>query len=125
MNFNLPSELGPIAIIVVGAFWFITIIIHIAFTVAVHRDAAALNRKGTGTLYVGPVVWCLSVLLGGVFLAAIYWVIHHSDLRRTEPIPGNPGPYTWQPAEDSIYRKESDEASLDKETSVNDITNNS
>ncbi len=125
MKFNLPSELGPVAIIVVGAFWLITIIIHIAFTIAVHRDAAALNRKGTGTLYVGPIVWSLSVLLGGVFLAAIYWVIHHSDLRRVEPVPGNPGPYTWQPSVDSIYRKPSEKALPDKETSVNDTMNNS
>jgi hypothetical protein len=110
---------------VVGAFWFVTIMIHIAFTIAVQRDAAALNRKGTGTIYVSPIVWSLSVLIGGVFLAAIYWIIHHSELRRTEPVPGNPGPYSWLPLEDGIYRKNKEVASSDTETSVNDLIDDS
>ena len=82
MNFNLPSSIAPIGFLVVIAFWIATAVIHIVFAIAVYRDAASLNHKGTGTTFVGPGIWSLSVLIGGVFLAAIYWLIHHSGFSK-------------------------------------------
>ena len=121
MNFNLPSDMAPIGILVFIAFWIATVIVHIMFAIAVYRDAVSLNLKGTGTVFASPLIWCLSALVGGVFLAAIYWVIHHSEFRRTKPISGNPGPYMWQPPEHSEHQKKTENESLGKETSVNDI----
>ena len=128
MNFNLPSGMAPIGIIVLIAFWIVTIIINFCFAIAVHRDAVSLNNKGTGTVFTSPFVWSLSVLIGGVFLATIYWVIHHSAFRRTEPISGNPGPYMWQPPYGSQYYGEklektslNDKPCLNDEPSFNDI----
>ena len=121
MKFNLPLDMAPISFLVFIAFWIATVIIHIMFAIAVYRDAVFLNLKGTGTVFASPFIWCLSVLIGGVFLAAIYWVIHHSEFRRTEPVSGNPGPYMWQSSEYSEYHKKTENDSLSKETSVNDI----
>ncbi len=123
MNFNLSSDLAPVVVLVTLAFWVVTIIIHVVFAIAVYRDAASLNTRGTGTVFVGPAIWCLTVLFGGVFLAAIYWVIHHSSFRRSEPVAGNPGPYMWQPLPGSGWRD--DRESHNAETSSNDSGNDS
>ena len=119
MNFNLPPDIAPIGILVVIAFWIAIVIIHIMFAIAVYRDAASLHHIGYGTVFARPFVWCLLELIGGVFLAGIYWVIHHSNFRRTESISGNPGPYMWQPPPGSDYLDKKE--SLNTETSVNDI----
>ena len=58
-----------------------TIFIHIIFAIAVLDDAAAIQEKGKKTTFVNGTMWALSVLLGGVFIALAYWVIHHSTLR--------------------------------------------
>lgn len=100
MNFNLSGDLAPIGILIMVAFWIMTIVIHVAFSLAVYRDAKLLNRFGTGTVFTGPLIWSWAVLVGGVFVAAIYWVIHHSEFRRIEPVPGNPGPITPEPPTD-------------------------
>jgi len=123
MNFNLPSSIAPIGFLVVIAFWIATAMIHIIFALAVHRDAASLNRQGTGTIFASPLIWSLSVLIGGVFLAAIYWAMHHSAFRRVESIPENPGPYIWQPPDYSSFYKQPNDVVSNQETSVNDIHN--
>jgi hypothetical protein len=120
MNFNLPSDMAPIGLLVFIAFWIATVAIHVMFAIAVYRDAASLNLRGTGTVFVSPFIWCLSVLIGGVFLAGIYWLIHHSMFRRTEPISGNPEPYMWQPPPGSDYHNKKE--FLTTETSVNEIS---
>ena len=55
----------------------LTAIVHWCFCVAVYIDAKRLPRK---PILVAPVVWSLATLLGGLFVAAVYWVIHHSRL---------------------------------------------
>ena len=58
------------------AFWVLTAIVHITFAVAVYRDA---DRSGTPIL-VGSGIWLIATLIGGVFVAAIYWALHRSRL---------------------------------------------
>jgi len=77
------KQLGP-------SLWFtlatlvslIWMLIHWVFAVGVYRDAVALWRRGKAPLLVGTVTWFLATLMGGVFVAGLYWVIHHSTLRR-------------------------------------------
>jgi hypothetical protein len=57
--------------------------IHIAFSVAVHNDATSQKKsESTGSIFVGPFFWALAVLFGGVLIAALYWLMHHSTLQQ-------------------------------------------
>lgn len=61
---------------------FVNIILHVIFAGAVAKDAGTLVKRGTHTLLVSPIVWAFSTLIGGVFIAVIYWFMHHSTLTR-------------------------------------------
>ena len=64
------------------ALWVLTAIIHISFAFGVLNDTQMLWRHlRRKTFFVGGGLWALATLLGGVFVAAIYWLIHHSSLR--------------------------------------------
>lgn len=89
MNFFLDSFPGGLlpraAVVWVCAVWIFSAIIHIAFASAVLTDAQLFRQRfRRNTFLVGGGVWALATLLGGVFIAAIYWLIHHSTLRRQE-----------------------------------------
>lgn len=61
----------------------ITVFIHIAFSVAVLNDASSLKSDDSKSLqFVSPFFWMLAVLFGGVLIAGLYWVIHHSTLSK-------------------------------------------
>ena len=81
MNFDydsmgFPAGIFGLSFFGVMAFWILTAIVHITFAVAVYRDA---DRLGTPIL-VGPGIWLIATLIGGVFVAAIYWSLHHTRL---------------------------------------------
>jgi hypothetical protein len=59
-------------------------IVNLLFAIAVHRDAKSQQQKGLNLNLVGPVVWAFATLLGGVIVAGIYWVMHHSRLKQVE-----------------------------------------
>jgi hypothetical protein len=57
-------------------------IVHFGFASEVLKDGEQLHREGKGPLMGSRWLWCLATLLGGVFVAAIYWVVNHSTLSR-------------------------------------------
>ena len=63
----------------------LTVLIHIVFAIAVYRDATRLDRT-RALIIVGPGIWCIATLIGGVITAAIYWGMHHSRLNPDIPI---------------------------------------
>ena len=64
------------------AYLIATALVHIGFAVAVGQDAARLRREGSGPLIAGPFLWSCATLLGGVFVAGLYWAVNHSALSR-------------------------------------------
>jgi amino acid transporter len=90
MNFNLNSGsiggLSSLYFIGILAIWLITAIIHISLAIGVLEDTERLlKNERRGTFLVGSNTWALATLLGGIITAAIYWAIHHSNLRPTLP----------------------------------------
>jgi hypothetical protein len=79
MNLNLPGEFGVLVAIV----YFIALaIVHVGFAVAIATDAGMLQNEARGPLIAGPVLWTLATLLGGAFVAVLYWLVNHSTLSR-------------------------------------------
>jgi heme/copper-type cytochrome/quinol oxidase subunit 4 len=69
-------------------------VVHVSFAVAVFLDARRLPRK---PILVLPIVWALATLLGGVFVAAVYWVMHHSRLNSLVSVTA---PEDWDDSQD-------------------------
>lgn len=60
----------------------INAIIHLVFASAVARDAGKLTRLGQKPVLVSATSWAFATLIGGVFTATIYWILHYSTLTR-------------------------------------------
>ncbi|HRD70147.1 MAG: hypothetical protein Q8M40_03725 [Legionella sp.] len=57
-------------------------ILHFIFAGGVARDAGNLTRLGQKPVLVSAASWAFATLIGGVFTATIYWILHHSTLTR-------------------------------------------
>lgn len=67
-------------------FFLGVVIVHIRFAVGVLLDSRNPETHHRGvTAFVPGVIWALATLLGGVFVAAVYWAIHHSTLVKESP----------------------------------------
>lgn len=76
---NLNSEL----IVGYGFFPIVgSILVHFAFSAAVFNDAQRLQKDYDSLVFVNSWLWSLAVLVGGVFVALAYWVIHHSTIAK-------------------------------------------
>ena len=63
----------------------LTFIVNFCFATGVFRNAEnLLTAKRLN--FVGPWVWFFATLLGGVFVASAYWVMHHSRLNPAVPL---------------------------------------
>lgn len=56
---------------------FLKALVNIFFASAVAKDAGELNKRHRKTILVSAIVWVLATLVGGIFVAAIYWFMHH------------------------------------------------
>ena len=64
-------------------FFCFTALVHIAFSLAIYQDANSQKQyEPTGSVFVRPFIWALAVLFGGVLIAALYWLIHHSSIKK-------------------------------------------
>ena len=56
-------------------------LIHIVFALGVWYSAEwVIDRKKRKTEIVHPGFWCLATLVGGVFVAWLFWLVHFSTL---------------------------------------------
>jgi len=65
-----------------GMLWLINGLIHLLFAGGVARDCGILHKRNLKPVLVSPATWSFSTLLGGVWVAGIYWLIHHSTFTR-------------------------------------------
>ena len=63
-------------------FWALLLAINVLFALGVMRDAQAQNASDRKTFFVDAPIWGLTVLIGGLFAVIVYWIFHHSTLRR-------------------------------------------
>lgn len=60
----------------------INALLHILFAGAVARDAGRLAKQGVPTFLVSGVTWAFATLVGGIWVVAIYWLVHRSTWTR-------------------------------------------
>lgn len=74
---NINTQIHSIEMLVL----MINAIVHILFAGAVSRDAGLLKKRGIPTYLVSSMTWAFATLVGGVFIAAIYWFMHHLNVK--------------------------------------------
>jgi len=79
-DLNLSSDFAPIVLLYVVVQVILLVIVQVAFAIAVYSDALALERTQREPVLVIASIWGLATLVGGVFVAGLYWFIHHSTL---------------------------------------------
>jgi hypothetical protein len=60
----------------------LTLVINLFFALGVYETANKLAFRRP-IQFVGPGLWALSTLFGGVFVAATFWMVHMSSLAVT------------------------------------------
>jgi hypothetical protein len=60
--------------------WVINGFIHFLFAGAVAKDCGQLTNRGLRPILVSPATWSFTTLIGGVWVAGLYWFLHHSTL---------------------------------------------
>ena len=65
----------------------INALIHFLFAGAVANDCGKLSKQGLKPILVAPATWAFTTLIGGVYVAGLYWFLHHSTLTRYQGKP--------------------------------------
>lgn len=74
--YNVKSQLQALTYLIL----IMNGILHLIFAGAVARDAGLLHKRNCPTILVSGVTWSFATLVGGVIVATIYWLLHHSTL---------------------------------------------
>lgn len=61
-------------------YYILMAVVHLAFAAAVAKDAGRLLQSRGSTILVGPVMWSFATIIGGVWVAAVFWLMHHLPL---------------------------------------------
>ena len=77
---GLTNLYGGAVLIWTAVFVVVSVIIHVCFAIGVNLDAARREQRAQDTVFVGRLCWTFSTLLGGPFMAGLYWVMHRSTL---------------------------------------------
>ncbi len=80
MNFNLPPAFAGLATFIGFITMLLGLAIHISFAIGVLFDGNRLERQGKLTRLAPAFIWMLATLIGGVFVAGLYWFLHHSTI---------------------------------------------
>jgi hypothetical protein len=75
---NVWTQLASIQLLIM----ILSAVLNVLFAGAVAKDAGQLQEEGMSTILVSGLIWAFATLVGGVFVAATYWVLHHSKLTR-------------------------------------------
>jgi hypothetical protein len=73
--------MNPLKIAFGALFVLAACIINIVFAIAVKQDADRLVKIDGCLFLVGPGLWALATLFGGVTVVALYWAVHYSTLK--------------------------------------------
>lgn len=73
--------IAPLAILMA----LLAFLVHLFFAIGVSAHAKTYSRNHS-LWFVGRVMWFIASLLGGVPIAAIYWVMHCSTLNRVAQV---------------------------------------
>jgi hypothetical protein len=84
MNAPISVDSG-ITLFIYGGFLLAIGILHLILASAVAADAARQRARHVPLFLIGPGVWWLATLLGGIMTFGVYWLIHHSRLRPNRP----------------------------------------
>lgn len=63
-------------------FFLLLFALNVLFAQGILNDAVAQRTTGKRVFFVAPEVWGLATVMGGLVVVALYWVLHHSTLRR-------------------------------------------
>lgn len=78
--------MGCVALLIAAATALASIIVHLAFALAVIGDVWQRRTDGGTLELVGPLTWSLAALLFGMDAAIGYWLLHCSKLAGEQPV---------------------------------------
>ena len=60
----------------------LTLCVHLLFAMSIYFDATHMEAENKQVYFVGPLAWSLVTLFLGLFAVYVYWIMHHSNLRK-------------------------------------------
>lgn len=83
MNFQLTHDLAPFAFGFAAITWLFVAILHLAIGLRIWANAIDI---GTARFppNIAPWIWGFSAVIGGIFVAGLYWLIYYSALQRVD-----------------------------------------